>query len=248
MTSANPLTLSVAVFMIFRFLCGLTGSAFLSVAGGTVSDLFNANELFIPMCFYSGSPFLGPTFGPLVGNFATTYSNWHWCFYATIIWTFVQLLAVVLLAPETYAPKILTLRARKLRKQTGNEALHSEQEKSAQKIGLKDFTSTLTKVPMLLALEPMLLLLCIWSALLLGILYLLFEAFPIVFERQHGFTAPQTGLAFLGQAIGIVLGGATIPIWSRMYKRDAEKHGGQAPPEARLPMCMVGSFLTPIGL
>lgn len=34
-----------------------------------------------------------------------------------------------------------------------------------------------TKVIELLVLEPMLLLLCIWSALLLGILYLLFQAF-----------------------------------------------------------------------
>lgn len=34
-----------AVHMIFRFLCGFAGSAFLSVAGGTVADLFENDKL-----------------------------------------------------------------------------------------------------------------------------------------------------------------------------------------------------------
>mgnify|MGYP000100127258 CR=1 FL=1 len=33
-----------AVFFIFRFITGFLGSAFLSVAGGTVADLFQAHE------------------------------------------------------------------------------------------------------------------------------------------------------------------------------------------------------------
>lgn len=49
------------VYFIFRFLVGLAGSAFLSVAGGTISDLFKPNDLFTPMGFYTASPFLGPT-------------------------------------------------------------------------------------------------------------------------------------------------------------------------------------------
>lgn len=201
------------------------------------------------MCFYSASPFLGPSFGPLIGNFISTYARWNWCFWTTIIWTFCQLLAVAFLSPETYAPKLLTLRARKLRKETGNEKLYSQQEQAVKDMNFKrQMVMFITRVPMLLALEPMLLLLCIWSALLLGILYLLFEAFPIVFEQQHGFTAPQTGLAFLGQSVGIVFAYMTIPYWSKVYRRAAARNGGQAPPEARLPMCMVGSFLTPVGL
>jgi hypothetical protein len=41
--------------------------------------------------------------------------------------------------------------------------------------------------------------LCILSAILLGILYLFFGAFPLVFQNNHGFTISQTGLAFLGE-------------------------------------------------
>jgi hypothetical protein len=44
--------------------------------------------------------------------------------------------------------------------------------------------------------------LCILSAVLLGILYLFFGAFPLVFQHNHGFTISQTGLAFLGETFG----------------------------------------------
>ncbi len=54
-------------------------------------------------------------------------------------------------------------------------------------------TST-TRPFQLLVREVMLLLLCLWSALLLGILYLFFVAFPIVFDR-HGFNLQEVGLS-----------------------------------------------------
>ncbi|CAO1613765.1 unnamed protein product [Parajaminaea phylloscopi] len=238
-----------AVYFIFRFLCGFTGSAFLSVAGGTISDVFAPNDIFTPMGFYTASPFLGPTAGPLIGSFIVYNTSWRWVWYTTIIWTAVELALCVLFVPETYAPKILMTRARQLRKETGNEALYTVQEKKLSESSFtKIMTTTLSRVPVLLATEPMLLILCIWSALLLGILYLLFEAFPIVFTEGHGFKIWQTGLAFLGQAVGNILALLTMPLWARRYKRAAEAHGGKAPPEARLPMTMVGAFCTVIGL
>lgn len=51
--------------IVVRFFSGLAGSAFLSVAGGTVGDLFARNELAAPMMIYTASPFVGPELGPL---------------------------------------------------------------------------------------------------------------------------------------------------------------------------------------
>lgn len=51
--------------IIARFFSGLSGSAFLSVAGGTVGDLFDRHELAFPMMLYTASPFVGPEVGPL---------------------------------------------------------------------------------------------------------------------------------------------------------------------------------------
>lgn len=51
--------------IIARFFSGLSGSAFLSVAGGTVGDMFDRHELAFPMMLYTASPFIGPEVGPL---------------------------------------------------------------------------------------------------------------------------------------------------------------------------------------
>jgi len=51
--------------IVARFFNGLSGSAFLSVAGGTVGDLFARHELAAPMMLYTASPFVGPAVGPL---------------------------------------------------------------------------------------------------------------------------------------------------------------------------------------
>ena len=51
--------------VVARFFNGVAGSGFLSVAGGTVGDLFDRSELAAPMMLYTASPFLGPEIGPL---------------------------------------------------------------------------------------------------------------------------------------------------------------------------------------
>lgn len=51
--------------IVARFFNGLAGSAFLSVAGGTVGDMFGRHELGAPMMIYTASPFVGPEIGPL---------------------------------------------------------------------------------------------------------------------------------------------------------------------------------------
>ena len=65
---------------------------------------------------------------------------------------------------------------------------------------------------LLLALEPMCLNLCLFSALLLGIIYLFFGAFNIVFTTNHDFNRWQVGLSFVGILVGMLLGIATDPL------------------------------------
>lgn len=59
---------NIETMLIARFFDGLSGSAFLSVAGGTVGDIFERNELAAPMMLYTASPFVGPEVGPLYAS------------------------------------------------------------------------------------------------------------------------------------------------------------------------------------
>jgi len=77
---------NMATLLVARFFDGLAGSAFLSVAGGTVGDLFKREELSLPMMVYTASPFLGPEVGPVIGGFINQYADWRWSFYVLMIW------------------------------------------------------------------------------------------------------------------------------------------------------------------
>ena len=54
---------NIQTLLVSRFLNGVCGSAFMSVAGGTVGDPFNGNDLGLPMMLYTAEPFVGPELG-----------------------------------------------------------------------------------------------------------------------------------------------------------------------------------------
>lgn len=93
---------NIGTVIVSRFFQGLAGSAFLSVSGGTVGDLFTPNQMHYPMIMFTASPFLGPSFGPMIGGFINSNVNWRWTHYFLIIWAFMICLALVFTVPETY--------------------------------------------------------------------------------------------------------------------------------------------------
>jgi multidrug resistance protein len=93
---------NIQTMIIARFFDGLAGSAFLSVAGGTVGDMFTRQDLQAPMTVFSLAPFVGPSLGPLIGGFINYYADWRWTYYVLIIWAFGLFIAIIFFVPETY--------------------------------------------------------------------------------------------------------------------------------------------------
>ncbi|KAG9248040.1 major facilitator superfamily domain-containing protein [Calycina marina] len=244
---------NIETMLIARFFDGLSGSAFLSVAGGTVGDLFNRKDLQLPMMVFTASPFVGPAMGPLVGGFINQYTTWRWTFYVLIIWAAFNLITITLLVPETYHPVLLKRKAEIMRKETGDKRYKAPMERTNKSIP-KTIALSLQRPFQLLALEPMVTNLCLFSAILLGILYLFFGAFPLIFMGNHGFSLSQTGMCFLGLLIGLLCGTATDRIWHKNYvrliKKREEETGevGGSEPEYRLPPAIAGAPLVTIGL
>ncbi|KAI4724107.1 MFS general substrate transporter [Aureobasidium sp. EXF-10728] len=185
--------------------------------------------------------------GPIVGGFINYYANWRWTFYVLLIWSGGMLAAIIFLVPETYHPVLLRRKAIKLRKDTGNPAWRAPIENMNKSV-FRTVAWSCVRPFQLLFLEAMCLSLCILSAILLGILYLFFGAFPLVFENNHGFVLWQTGLTFIGIFVGMVTGVSCDPIWKKNYSRLVTKNGGVSEPEFRLPPTILGAILVPIGL
>ncbi|KAJ3795029.1 MFS general substrate transporter [Lentinula aff. detonsa] len=238
---------NTAVYLIFRFLSGLVGATFLSVAGGTVSDLFTNEEVANPMAFYTCSPFIGPIFGPLVSGFINQNLYWRWTYYILTIWIFVQTVFLYICIPETYVPILRKWKAAKLRKSTGDESYWAPLDKQDKNVA-KAMLISFYKPFELIFYERMALLLNLWTSLVLGILYLTFQAFPIIFTEKHDFTIQQSGLTFLGIGVGMVCAMPTQSYFNKLVVRDAKKNGGIAPPESRLYMGEIGAVLVPISL
>lgn len=97
---------NIQTMLIARFFDGLSGSAFLSVAGGTVGDMFAQCELQAPMMVYTASPFIGPGLGPIIGGFINYYLDWRWSFYILLMWSALMLAAIIFIIPETYHPVV----------------------------------------------------------------------------------------------------------------------------------------------
>ncbi|KAN0115774.1 Major facilitator superfamily domain containing protein [Russula decolorans] len=235
----------IEVFLIFRFVTGFCGAAFLSVAGGSVSDMFPNAMVGTPMAVYTVTSFLGPEFGLVFSGFVNQHATWRWTYYALIIWAFLQTVALICFVPETYTPVILKWKARRLRKAGGDKHLYAPLEKIDSSLARSIFVSCYK--PFQLLTDQMLFLIDLWCAFILGILYLAFKVFPIIFMRDHHFNTQMTGLTFLGIALGNLIGLATTPYWNRRYRLYVEKHG-DPPPEFRLVMGQVGGILVSISL
>ncbi|CCM00059.1 uncharacterized protein FIBRA_02086 [Fibroporia radiculosa] len=254
----------MATFLVFRFITGFCSSAFLSVAGGSVGDLFAGSAVASAMAVYTLGPFLGPVVGPLISGFICQNVDWRWTYRVLLIWQFATILMLYLFVPETYEPVILKRKAARLRKETGDNQywapLDRREGTLTQAILLSCYTPFRGDFPILpnltslivlielLLFDRMALLLDTWSALVLGILYLAFQAFPVIFQGGHGFNVQDTGMSFLGIGIGMLMAAATQPLWNRLNEHQAAKYSGKPPPEARLVMGQLGGVLVPIGL
>ncbi|KAF7761644.1 hypothetical protein Agabi119p4_9636 [Agaricus bisporus var. burnettii] len=234
---------NIGVFLAFRFITGICGAAFLSVPGGSISDMFSDQTVATPMAVYTICPFLGPVVGPVVSGFINDHLDWRWTYYIILMWAFGQLIAIFLFIPETYVPVLIKAKLIRQNLHHASETKMHTVKHVAKAIAFSCYTPF-----RLLFSDMMALLLDTWNAVILGILYLAFQVFPIIFEGGHGFTVQETGLGYLGIGLGMIIGLATQPYWNRFYIRVSQRNGGILPPEARLYMGQVGGICVSVGL
>ncbi|PYH45629.1 MFS transporter [Aspergillus saccharolyticus JOP 1030-1] len=240
---------NVETILVCRFLIGLFGCSPLAVVGGALADFWDPVDRAIAIALFASATFAGPTLGPIVGGFLTDSSlGWRWTAWITLIASAAFGLLAFIIIPETYAPVILKRKAARLRNETGNTELYALLDKSRPTA--KDITTKyLLRPVMMLFLEPILLLITLYLALVYGILYLFFEAYPVSFEDVRGWTNEGlAGLPFVGILVGVVCGVVLI-VWQTKtrFARKLAKHG-RVTPEERLPPMMIASVLLPIGL
>ncbi|KAL5358024.1 major facilitator superfamily domain-containing protein [Aspergillus floccosus] len=236
---------SVETLIIVRFFGALFGSVMISTAPGMVSDLVTDEQRALAMSIWSIGPVNGPVIGPIIGGFVTQYLGWRWMNWIAMIFSGVALVFALIMR-ETYSPIILQKKAARLRKETDEPRWWSRYD---QKIGLAEMLKiNLSRPFVMAATEPICIFWNIYIAIVYGILYLCFTAYPIVFRDIRGWSLGLSGLAFLGIGVGSLITIACEPFIRRMinnHPKDPET--GKVYPEAMVSIVCISAFLIPAG-
>lgn len=238
---------NIGTLLATRFIAGVAFSAPMSLVGGTLVDMWKNEERGVPMAAFSAAPFIGPGVGPLVGGFLSDAAGWRWLYWIQLILSGIVWILITFTVPETYTPILLANRAKKLRKETGDDKFVTEQDLDVRPLAQRMSLFFLRPFQLLFR-EPIVLFISIYMAVLYGLLYMFFVAYPIVYQKGKGWSAGHTGLMFIPLVVGVLLSAACAPFVNKHYLKLSAKHNGHPPAEARLIPMMLSCWFIPIGV
>ena len=234
--------------MLFgRFMSGLFGSAYLSVAAGSLSDMFTEEAIKTPLIWYTIAPFIGPATAPIVMGFVNKFIYYRWTFYIPLIVTGTLFIIISLTIPETDGPALLKKKAVRLRKEVDSRYYAPVERKQESLFWL--MTLSFEKPIKLLIFDNMTFVLCFFTGFPMALLFLLFLGLPYIYSTVFHFSLQFQGLAFASIVAGLALSGISASfIFDGIFNRLVRKNGGVVKPEFRFVPLMVGILIFPVGL
>ncbi|GAA5951045.1 hypothetical protein JCM3765_004662 [Sporobolomyces pararoseus] len=238
----QALAKNIETILVTRFISGIAGSTAVSLVGGTLSDVWRGPDRGNPMSLFSWAAFgttgLGPVmFGYLAQEKGFRYVNW-------IMFALSGVFTVVLVPvlDETRASVLLSRKAARMRKETGDDRYVSKEEYERGSIRQMMKTSLSRPIKMLTK-EPVLIAFTLWISFTWGVLYLTLVSIPLVFGEIYQFNTGESGLVYLTQTFGSTIGYACDWYCNKLYLKNVAKRG----PEARLYTAFVGGVCVPLG-
>ena len=234
--------------MITRFFAGFFSSAPVTNTGGVLGDLFTADQRGFAIAGYAMAVVGGPVLGPIVGAafVANKSLGWRWTEYFTGILQLAILVLDMIFLDESYPPVLLVYKARRLRHETGNWALHAKHEE--WDVSIRDLARKFLVRPFQLLGTPICFLVALYASFCYGILYMQLGGIPIIFGEERGWPAVSTELPFLSILIGAILGCLANIYNQHKYNYWFHLAGDRPVPEKRLPPMCVGSVFFASGL
>jgi MFS family permease len=219
------------------------GTYGLKIGGGTLSDLFTAEERGKAVAIYSIAPLLGPVLGPVMGGLISQHASWRWAFYAaSLLDAVVQLLGLVFLE-ETYAPVLLR------RKQEGLHKTPAVKPSQALRQVRGRLSSNLGRAARLFLTQPIVQVLALYNAFLYGIIFILYATFPSLWTDVYHQSVSISGLHYISLAVGTAFASEVCThINDRIFASLKQKHRGTTLPEFRVPMMGPATILLSAGL
>lgn len=131
---------NIATVIVCRLIAGIAGSTGSTLVGGSIADMFDSSVRGTPMGVFSMCAFIGTALGPLCSGFVEDAWGWRGIEYVQLVMAGVLTVCVTLLTRETRGSVILSRRAARLRKETGDDRYQcrSDAERASLAILIKN--------------------------------------------------------------------------------------------------------------
>lgn len=245
----TALSHNIASLCVLRFIAGFFASPALATGGASIGDVISLPYIPVGIAVWSIAAVCGPSLGPLIGSVFSQLIGWRWTFWFMLIISGALFLTLSLLLPETHQDTLLHRKALRLRAVTGNPNITSTGEIANKKLTPSELALDIVWRPFEITIfEPVVLLINIYIALIYSIMYLWFEAFPIVLMGTYHFNLIEMGVSYVGIMIGVLLGALIyVPIIHKQFTKKMLA-GEEVVPEVFLPMAIFGGVFMPIGI
>lgn len=171
--------------------------------------------------------------------------GWRWTQYLDGILQGITFLAAAIFIDETYPAKLLIYKARRLRHESGNWALHAKFEE--WDVSVTELARKFLVRPLQLFATPICFLVALYCSFCFGILYMQLGSIPIIFREIRGWSPIVSTLPFMCTFVGAAIGCVVNVYNQKVYNIAYHAAGDRAVPEKRLPPMMFGALIFPAG-
>lgn len=245
----TALAKNIGSLLVLRFLAGFFASPALATGGASVGDVLPMPWMPVGLATWGIFAVGGPTLGPLLGGVFAQLLSWRWTFWFLLILDGTVLLVLFFFLPETSQETLLYRRAKRLRKLTGNDKIVSNGDKTIARMTPKEVAIETLWRPLAIAFgEPVIFFINIYIGLMYALMYMWFEAFPMVLNGLYHMNNIEMGVSYLSIWIGVVIGWALYsPVVHRKFTIPL-LNGTMVNPEVFLGPAAIGAVIQPIGV
>ncbi|OQE26105.1 hypothetical protein PENFLA_c007G10093 [Penicillium flavigenum] len=249
-TLGKALALNYGADLAFRFICALFAAAPMTVAGGTVGDIWQPLQIPFGLPMLTMAAYMGPILGPVIGAY-TPKIGFVRADWISIIIAGVVLIVMILGQPEKFSPILLEWRAKHLRDLTGDDRYRAEHSAVISSFSNRLLTDVYRPFVMI-STEPLIQIFSFYLVLLYFVLFTFLNGYPFIFANVYGISTSLTFVIFAAMVPAVLVALFLIPLLYSLTKKAAKKadvKGKVLQPEVSLWWAMAGaSVLMPVSL
>ncbi|ODV91689.1 hypothetical protein CANCADRAFT_14557, partial [Tortispora caseinolytica NRRL Y-17796] len=234
-----------SAMMFCRFFAGFFASPALSIGVNSFVDMYSGELLPYLVLLWAGAAVLGPTLGPVIISYAVMNLSWRWPFYFLTVSGGIGFILMLFTTPETYGEYWLLNRAKRIRKESGDDRYMTAWEHNREGFSLKTKLYETFILPARASFEPIMIYTNLFLGFTYGLFYLWFESFPLVYGGIYHFNQGIQGIMFIALGIGSVTGFSLYYLCLKYYISPRVNNEG---PEVYFKAMVLPTLAIPIGL